>query len=398
MADENKVYTALGDIGTELRVKVDVSPGEVLFREPAFAFACEDEDDEDSLPAIVQVAMNALKAEEDAITSRSDRSRTFKHLTATSDDNDDAQKSALFAWGADQILSRLTTTATTTNHDLVKKTSKDDVVEAIRRVTLNTFTVKSLMETDVPLHDDDLDLVECMMQIGTEDARGVGLYILASAANHSCAPNAFVTFDSNNEITFRATKQIKANEVVTISYGPVVGVDGSVHQRREELLSSHSFHCQCTACVAEATADMTMTTTTASADDFEALEFIQDVIVGGNYGALEALQKSTNAPENIKQSSMFGKAMTDTSMQSIAFDIEFALGFQKLALKSLELRCPSDHIAIAYEILRVCLLCVYDGEKNDGKEIERARRILSQHYGEDYAYKKTLDAFSRKSS
>jgi hypothetical protein len=383
MADENKVYTAVGDIGTELRAKVDVFPGDVLFREPAFAFGCEDEDDDDSLPAIVQVAMNALEAEEDATSGR-----TFKHLTSDDDNDDDAQKNALFAWGADQILSRLT------NHDLVMKTSKDDVVKAIRRVALNTFTVKSLMETEIALDDDDLDLVQCMMQIGTEDARGVGLYILASAANHSCAPNTFVTFDSNNEITFRATKPIKAHEAVTISYGPVVGVDGNVHQRREEILSSHCFHCQCASCVVETTTNMT----TDSADDFEAMEFIEDVIVGGNYGASEALTKSMNAPENIAQSSMFGKAMTDTSIQSIAFDVVFALGFQKLALKSLELRCPRDHVAIAYEILRVCLLCVYDGEKNDGKEIERARRILSQHYGEDYAYKKTLDAFSRNSS
>jgi hypothetical protein len=139
--------------------------------------------------------------------------------------------------------------------------------------------------------------------------------------------------------------------------------------------------------------------TTSSADDFEAMQLIENVIVGGNFTASEALQKSMNAPNNIVQSTMFGKAMTDTSVQaSIALDVATALGFQKLALKSLELRCPRDHIAIAYEILRVCLLRVCDGEKNDGKEIERARGILSQHYGEEYAYKQTLDAFSRNSS
>ena len=388
MAENNKVYTALGDIGTELRAAVDISPGDVLFREPAFAFACEDEDDDDSLPAIVQVAMNALEVEDNATSSR-----TFKDLTATAEDNDDAQKNALFAWGAEQILSKLT------NQDLVMKTSKDDVVEAIRRVALNTFTVKSLIETEIAFEDalenDDLDLVHCVIEIGAEDPRGVGLYILASAANHSCAPNTFVTFDSNNEITFRATKSIKAHEAITISYGPVVGVDGNVHQRREEILESHCFHCQCAACVAETTA---IAATTNSADDFEAMEFIENVIVGGNFTASEALQKAMNAPENIVQSSMFGKAMADTSIQSIGFDVEIAIGFQKLALKSLELRCPTDHVAIAYDILRVCLLRVCDGEKNDRKEIERARGILSQYYGEEYAYKQTLDAFSRNSS
>jgi hypothetical protein len=239
MACEHKVYTcALGDIGTDLRATVDVSLGEFLFREPAFAFACENEDDDDSLPAIVQVAMNALEAEENATSD----TRTFKHLMATADDNnDDAQKNALFAWGAEQILSRLRLT----KQDLAMKTSKDDVVEAIRRVALNTFTVKSLIETEIALEDDEFDLAHCVLQIGTEDARGVGLYILASAANHSCEPNTFVTFDANNEIMFRATKAIKAHEAVTISYGPVVGVDGNVHQRRQELLESHSLSMRC---------------------------------------------------------------------------------------------------------------------------------------------------------
>jgi len=429
MKDDNKVkvYTALGDIGTELRAAVDVSPGEILFRESAFAFACENEEDDDSLPAIVQVAMNALLRENEENNNNNNNSmsgtrictdedeqtskRHFKHLTATAE-NDDAQKNALFAWGAEQILSRLRSLVQT-NQDLAMKTimSKDDVVSAIRRVALNTFTVKSLIEADLNLaleNDSDndelsFDLAHSMMQIGAEDARGIGLYILASAANHSCAPNTFVTFDNDNEITFRATKSIQAQEEITISYGPVVGVgmEGNFQQRREELLESHCFHCQCAACVTEETT--WTTSSTSSADDFEAMQFIEHVIVEGSFTASEALQKSMDAPENIVRTSMFGKAMTDTAVQaSIAFDVEIALGFQKLALKSLELRCPKDHIAIAYEILRVCLLLVCNvdggGVNVNGKEIERARGILSRHYGEEYAYKQTLDKFSRNSS
>jgi hypothetical protein len=63
---QNKAYTPQGDLGAELRSTVDISPGGVLF-----AFACENEDDDESLPAIVQVAMIALSG------------RTFQQLTST---------------------------------------------------------------------------------------------------------------------------------------------------------------------------------------------------------------------------------------------------------------------------------------------------------------------------
>mmetsp|Transcript_21876 Transcript_21876/g.35808 ORF Transcript_21876/g.35808 Transcript_21876/m.35808 type:complete len:404 (-) Transcript_21876:214-1425(-) len=399
--ERSKVYACPGDMGTELRAAVDILPGEVLLREPAFAFACEDDDDDgDTLPAIVQVAMDALILEAQEIPASS--GRVFKQLVLTSEDSDDPQRGALFAWGADQIMSRL---ATNNDNGVLPTTTKDDIMDAIRRVSLNSFTVKSLMETEVALRldgDDDFDLIHCLMQIGAEEARGVGLYLLSSAANHSCSPNTFVTFADhpNNEITFRATKPIQADEAITISYGPVVGVDdhgcSSLHHRKEELLASHGFHCQCTVCITEETTRIT------SSDDFEAMQFIERVIVGNNYTASEALQEATNAPINILRSGMFGKAMTDTSLQVIAAcdddSIELAIGFQKLALKSMELRCPRDHVAIAYELIRLSLLrACYDSEvKNvDGNaEIERAQEILRIHYGEEFAYKQTLETLS----
>jgi hypothetical protein len=435
---ENKVYVALGAIATELRAKVDISPGEVLLHEPAFAFAREDDDDDDdddALPSIVQVAMDALvRAEREenekvasttTATLSSCGSRQWKHLTAEDDDDDDdtdddAQKNALFAWGAQQIRSRLMKT----NPALAMKIKDVDAVEAIRRVSLNAFAVKGkridpligrkeegvVHHLDNLIFQDDFDLVRAVMQIGEgTTSAGNGLYLLASAANHSCAPNTYVTFDdaNNNNITFRATAFIKAHEAVTISYGPVVGVDGNVHERRSEILASrtHTFVCQCVACLAEEEVIAT-TTATANDSDAEATQFIESYITSGNCTAEVALFQSKCAPDNIVQSRLFGKAMSDTFIQSIAYDVEIALGFQKLAWASLELRCAAapmgeDTIAIAYEIVTLCLVCLFisDSEEQDtsiihGKDVERAREVLSRYHGEDYPYKQILDTFA----
>ncbi|KAI2498058.1 methyltransferase [Fragilaria crotonensis] len=280
----DKVYVAVGDLGTELRASADVACGDVLFREPVYAFACEDDDDEESLPAMVQVAMNALLL---APPDMDVAERTFHHLIATATEVDDVQKTALFAWGAEQISSRLM------GIDLSRTITQIEVIQAIRRVALNAFTVKSLIETEIDLENENLDLAMCITQIGLEEPRGIGVYILASAANHSCAPNAFVTFGENNEITFRAIQSIQAHQAITISYGPVVGVDGNVHRRREEILDSHCFVCECTSCFTETAST---TTLVCSADDYEALEFIDSTIIGRNFTAGEALKQSKPSP------------------------------------------------------------------------------------------------------
>jgi hypothetical protein len=431
---ETKVYVALGTIATELRAKFDISPGDLLLYEPAFAFAREDDDDDDddALPSIVQVAMNALeKAEREenekvpstATTTSGCGSRQWKHLMVRDDDDDtdDAQKNALFAWGAQQIRSRLTKT----NLALAMKMKDDDAVEAIRRVSLNAFAVKGkridpligrrkgVHHLDNLIFQDDFDLVHAVMQIGEgTSSAGNGVYLLASAANHSCAPNSYVTFDdANNNIMFRATAFIKAHDAVTISYGPVVCVDGNVHERRSEILASrtHTFVCQCVACLAEEEA-MARTTATANDSDAEAMNFIESYITSGKCTAEVALFQSKCATDNIVQSRIFGKAMSDTSIQSIEYDVEIALGFQKLALASLKLRCAAapmreDTIAIACEIVTLCLLRLFirdsDSAEQDttsimqvSNDVERAKTILSRYYGEDYPYKEILDSFA----
>merc|ERR1712238_199813 len=351
--------------------------------------------------------------------------RCFHHLTAIAENdnrnknnscNSDVQRNALFSWGAEQIISkrRLQSpsqsqsqsqlqlqrqTRRTKNNQYQDQNNhhhltKDNIVNAVRRVTLNSFTVKGLIEAELKFvldddndvsesdhkkkkkneeeedDDDDEDhkelcyqdsLTRSMMQIGKEDERGIGLYILASATNHSCAPNTFVTFDNHHNheiITFRAIKSIKVHEEITISYGPtVIGTDSDerndVQQRRKELFESHCFHCRCAPCIAEekeeeeskVETELEPTTRTGSSSstpyELEAMEFIENVIVGGYCTASDALQKSKNAPDNIVQTHIFRKAMIDTSIlqASIALDVELALGFQQLALQSIELRC-----------------------------------------------------------
>jgi hypothetical protein len=126
---------------------------------------------------------------------RKDGRRTFHHLIVEQesdgnnnhDDNDDTQANTnalLFAWEADQILARLlvangstaTTTTTTTTNPVIP--SKEDIVIAIQRVALNSFTVQSLLDTEVPLEDAETHLLDfdtflpSVMQIGRPQPRG----------------------------------------------------------------------------------------------------------------------------------------------------------------------------------------------------------------------------------
>lgn len=384
--NQSKVYAAVGVLATELRANVNISPGEIILTEPAFAFASEtdDDDDDDALPSIVQVAMNALIKSEKDDDNDSTKSCNRKWSDLMSEiDTDDVQKKTLFAWGANQIMSL--------RHD------EKEAMEAIQRVSLNAFTVKRQTDASTINVDeiaDDTDLINAVMTIGNESTSiGNGVYLLASAANHSCVPNAYVTFDDDRTITFRAISPIQAHITpITISYGPIAGVDGDFRQRRSDInaLGTHDFVCQCAACISEET---TSSSSSSTNDEIEATAFIETYITSGNLTAEEALlQSKLGAPDSIVQSKEFGKAMSDTSIQTISYDVNVALGFQKLALKSLELRCNGDDVlAVAYELIKLSLLRLFCEEQNVN-DIGRARGILVRYFGEDYPYKELLDA------
>lgn len=58
------------------------------------------------------------------------------------------------------------------------------------------------------------------MRSMTHTKLGVGLFLETAMFNHSCAPNALVTFNGK-ELRVVATRPIKKGEPVTISYGPL---------------------------------------------------------------------------------------------------------------------------------------------------------------------------------
>lgn len=74
--------------------------------------------------------------------------------------------------------------------------------------------------------------------------KGIGVYALASSINHSCRPNAVVSF-KGRELTIRAIRQIQSGEEITISYTDQLK---STWSRRLQLLRHYYFICHCERC------------------------------------------------------------------------------------------------------------------------------------------------------
>ncbi|CAK9807474.1 Histone-lysine N-trimethyltransferase SMYD5 [Anthophora quadrimaculata] len=82
---------------------------------------------------------------------------------------------------------------------------------------------------------------------------GSGLYVLQSAVNHSCVPNAVVEFPySNNVLVLKAIRNIQPEEEICISYLDECFLERSRHSRQEALSSLYLFHCYCNKCLSQA--------------------------------------------------------------------------------------------------------------------------------------------------
>lgn len=82
---------------------------------------------------------------------------------------------------------------------------------------------------------------------------GSGLYILQSAVNHSCLPNATVEFPySNSVLVLRATRDIQPGEEICISYLSECDLERSRHSRQNYLSSMYLFTCHCEKCLLQA--------------------------------------------------------------------------------------------------------------------------------------------------
>ena len=75
---------------------------------------------------------------------------------------------------------------------------------------------------------------------------GQALYRHASLLNHSCDPNAAVSFEGNR-LTVRAVKRVSGGSELTLSYGPQKG-ETRTAERRKWLWERYAFLCNCTAC------------------------------------------------------------------------------------------------------------------------------------------------------
>jgi hypothetical protein len=79
-----------------------------------------------------------------------------------------------------------------------------------------------------------------------DEKLGSAIYLQASMLNHSCQPNAFVSFNGL-QITVLCSAGIVKDEEVTISYGPLVSRHSRLDRQRE-LKEKYLFQCQCIAC------------------------------------------------------------------------------------------------------------------------------------------------------
>nr|XP_023019628.1 SET and MYND domain-containing protein 5 [Leptinotarsa decemlineata] len=91
------------------------------------------------------------------------------------------------------------------------------------------------------------------MQVGDFlNNEGVALYVLQSACNHSCKPNAEPRFIHNsNRLSLVATEDIEEGEEIFISYLDECMLHRSRHSRRKELARNYLFVCQCSKCEEE---------------------------------------------------------------------------------------------------------------------------------------------------
>jgi len=84
------------------------------------------------------------------------------------------------------------------------------------------------------------------------NSEGSGLYSLQSAINHSCIPNAEVTFPHNNfTVVVKALSDIKEGTEICISYLDECMLERSRHSRHKMLRENYLFSCSCEKCHSE---------------------------------------------------------------------------------------------------------------------------------------------------
>ncbi|XP_050678963.1 histone-lysine N-trimethyltransferase SMYD5 isoform X1 [Leptidea sinapis] len=119
--------------------------------------------------------------------------------------------------------------------------------------------VTELPMSDVEQQQMDLLIDKIYKDVENESGQflnteGSGLFVLQSACNHSCAPNAESTFPyGNHRVQLKALKTIMPGDEIFISYLDECTLQRSRHSRQKELAENYLFMCWCERCTSETT-------------------------------------------------------------------------------------------------------------------------------------------------
>lgn len=104
------------------------------------------------------------------------------------------------------------------------------------------------------------------------NCEGSGLYAMQSLCNHSCIPNAEVTFPNNNFVlSIKAVVDIKQGDEIFISYLDECDRDRSRYSRQKLLRENYLFSCSCEKCISQAD-DPDMTSEEEDESDGECMD------------------------------------------------------------------------------------------------------------------------------
>lgn len=110
-----------------------------------------------------------------------------------------------------------------------------NLVQVMAQIRCNRFAIKANITTNSAGIIEHRDAII-----------GSAVYEQASMFNHSCVPNAFVTFNGP-QITVRCTTQVQMNAEINISYGPLASRHARF-ERQSELAEKYLFECNCDGC------------------------------------------------------------------------------------------------------------------------------------------------------
>eukprot|EP00112_Aurelia_sp_Birch-Aquarium-sp1_P022172 Seg6154.1 transcript_id=Seg6154.1/GoldUCD/mRNA.D3Y31 product="SET and MYND domain-containing protein 5" protein_id=Seg6154.1/GoldUCD/D3Y31 len=139
------------------------------------------------------------------------------------------------------------------NHSFISKPLEIDTIYEDIEKGINHSFISLPLEIDTIYEDIEKESGQFL------NCEGSGLYLTQSCCNHSCDPNAEVTFPYNNStLVLVALNDIEENEEICISYLDECQRERSRHSRQKILRENYLFQCTCPICESQCdTADQT---------------------------------------------------------------------------------------------------------------------------------------------